>query len=524
MSSKADLRKSQIDLIKEQKQEKKKTYGVLRQIHSGISTANSTDTGISSAGQPIENTQGFLKTSGDTMVGPFATYPADVTISGGIIDIGSDTSDYSSNIIVFGQGGAADELDTIVGAAFAGQWLLFQAVATTPITLKHLTGNIRIPSGNDYTVGGQENVLLKYDFISSQWVVVANFNDISGGGGFTNPATEALLMRTFSVFLDADDNSGFVSTTDDQILTKIGGVTRVTTDGVDMVVNLNIIPGSPTGTVDLGATGINEQWNTGHINKIQFNNNTTFSSSIPAIGTESSEIVINAPTGQTIHARVGGGDTFEITSSALQMQLGHNIVLLDADNNATITKLFGFPLELRALDGIDLAGGDVEVTDGDLLVDNGASTDFVMKYGAGSTDHIIRSNTGGFELQVGSGDDFEFKASGVTVTEISDLGIGIQDGLYLQPRTIGNDVIGIVPFRDSSVMGSIGSRGMILIPRQTTSTQPPSTSNLDSWFGDGDDAIGSVSDFTESTGSGRHRLWIKGSGEWRGVELSITPS
>lgn len=139
-----------------------------------------------------------LATKGDSMIGPIAFFPQAVTVAAGVIDIGIQTSDYSSRIIVLGQASVADDLDTILNARFAGQFLILQAVATTPITLKHLTGNIRIPSGIDYVVKGLESVILVFDSTSNEWVLV------QGDSGITNPLTANLDFAGFdAVNLDA---------------------------------------------------------------------------------------------------------------------------------------------------------------------------------------------------------------------------------------------------------------------------------------------------------------------------------
>ncbi len=527
MSSKPFTRKTTTDVLKELQVNQKKMYGLERQRFSGLLSAGLTGSGIAGSGSPTEVIDtGFLKTAGDSMVGPFATAPTLITISGGVIDIGNSTSNYSSNIVITGEGIVADELDTILNAGFAGQWLILQANAVTPITIKHLTDNIRIPGGADYILQGQENILLKFDSITSQWVLVANFSAAAGGSGFINPAIADLKMRGFNVFLDADDDTGFISTIDNVIITKIGGATKILMDATDMEINLNLIPA--TSGLDIGAAGTNEQWSDASIDRILFRNNTTFTSGQTAIGTESGgELVLNSETAQPIHMRVGGGDTAQFTDSALHMQSGHNIVLLDGGTNATITKLSGLPLDIRATNGIKLTGGAVRVVDGDLnidagnlIVDNGATTTLTLVYGAGILDHKIVSNTGGMEYQVGTNDDHEFKVTGVIVGEFTNLGLGIGDGLFIRPR-LNSNVIGIRVFDDNT--WTIGQFGSILIPNQVTTTQPPTSANLDSWFGNDDDAIGSVSDFTESTGSGRHRLWTRARGEWRGIEMTIFP-
>lgn len=148
-------------------------------------------TGGSGTLDPIQR----LATQGDTMIGPIAFFPRAQTVVSGVVDVSSTSilQGYTSRIIVLGQGAVADDVDTIAGAAFAGQLLILQAVATTPITLKHLTDNIRIPSGNDYVVKGLESVILVFDSTSNEWVLVI------GDSGLTNPMTSDLDMATFDI-------------------------------------------------------------------------------------------------------------------------------------------------------------------------------------------------------------------------------------------------------------------------------------------------------------------------------------
>ena len=85
---------------------------------------------------------------------------------------------YSSRIIVNGEGGAADNITTIIGkddgegntgkAAFAGQILNIEAVLTTPLTL--IDGaDIATPGGASFLIRGGSNVTLIYDSTLDKW-------------------------------------------------------------------------------------------------------------------------------------------------------------------------------------------------------------------------------------------------------------------------------------------------------------------------------------------------------------------
>ena len=84
----------------------------------------------------------FLRTQGDTMIGPIAFAPATVFIDNQTdptnpsIDIGPQSDnppDYSTYVYVSGSG-TDDKLSTIFGAAFAGQLLKLQAIVDIEIT------------------------------------------------------------------------------------------------------------------------------------------------------------------------------------------------------------------------------------------------------------------------------------------------------------------------------------------------------------------------------------------------------
>ena len=150
-----------------------------------------------------------LKTSGDTMIGAIAYYPKITVIDGsGEIDVvqggvGALDDDYTSYLYVTGQGGSDDDLVTINGVSNAGQLLHLEAIATTDITLKHDTGNIFIPSEEDYTIEAGGFATLIYDIAihANKWVLVSSSS--SNVTGMTNPAVADLDMDTFDI-IDVD--------------------------------------------------------------------------------------------------------------------------------------------------------------------------------------------------------------------------------------------------------------------------------------------------------------------------------
>ena len=103
-----------------------------------------------------------LQTQGDTMIGPIAFFPVDVFIDNATdpanpsINIGSGASnppDFSTYVLVSGSG-TDDSLNTIYGAAFAGQLLKLQAIVDIEIKDGATEG-----VGNIVTNGLSQNVL-----------------------------------------------------------------------------------------------------------------------------------------------------------------------------------------------------------------------------------------------------------------------------------------------------------------------------------------------------------------------------
>jgi hypothetical protein len=169
-NGKAVTKKSLVDEIIKLKRQNVKSYGQQRQrVSSGAYIGTSGQKGGSDSN---DLTTSYIKTAGDTMIGPLAFYPKTEFVASGVLDVAESTGSYSSRIIVSGQGGSADNLVRIGGASHAGQILFLQAVNTIPITLKHYTdegsakGNIFIPGGSDYTVDSKEIVLLQWDTIN----------------------------------------------------------------------------------------------------------------------------------------------------------------------------------------------------------------------------------------------------------------------------------------------------------------------------------------------------------------------
>ena len=219
-----------MDEIIKLKRQNVKSYGQQRQKVSSGSYIGSS--GQKGGADSNINPAFELKTSGDTMVGPIAFYPRTQTIASGTIDVSASTGAYSSRVYVIGQGSAADNLEVILGAGFAGQILFFQpiiAAITLQSYLKTATAwsgssvsysvgdvvlygggnqrytcyvahtssasitpadatkwhrnNIRITGADDRVVAVDEIILLQYDLTDGVWTVVSGGGSGSSGAG-----------------------------------------------------------------------------------------------------------------------------------------------------------------------------------------------------------------------------------------------------------------------------------------------------------------------------------------------------
>jgi len=154
-------------------------------------------TGQGSTGVPSEGS-GFLRTAGDTMIGPIAFLPRARTIATGVLTISTGTVGYSSYVHTLGEGATDDFLDTITGAAFAGQMLYMQSVSTTKITITNL-GNIITSGGTDLEVAAGDLATLIFDVTVSgggKWRVVGTSTGGAGGVAGANTALSNLVNPT----------------------------------------------------------------------------------------------------------------------------------------------------------------------------------------------------------------------------------------------------------------------------------------------------------------------------------------
>jgi len=191
---------SSLDRLRKHQIQIKELQALGRSRNTPKPVASTAFAGVSAAGSQ-GGTGNFLRTVGDTMIGPLALAPPvnfRVQIdSDGIIDIGesSDNSQYSSNIQLDDIQPNTFVLDTIGGSAFDGQILVIRTFAPSiPFTISQATlangGNIQTLNDADFTVGDLKVMTFIFD---ASLLIFANtggtWREISGdgtGGGASN--------------------------------------------------------------------------------------------------------------------------------------------------------------------------------------------------------------------------------------------------------------------------------------------------------------------------------------------------
>jgi hypothetical protein len=300
---KAKLRKTSIDIIKQNEIDKKKSFGIARNNFTGISNAGSSSLSgaINGSSAGTQQTDGFLKTSGDTMVGSIAFYPKALTVASGSISlitaIGTNVASSTSRVVVLGQGGAADNLLTINGATHAGQILFLQAVETTPITLVTGTGNIFIPSGSNYIVASKEIVLLQYDTINATWTLIS------------------------------PSSSSGIALSDNNVWTGINTFSGTSTSFNSPTINLG--DGSTDKINFIGTAGTNldmSDYDIDTVDRLIFsstgsNNLATTDYGIGTDSTDANDLHYNVPTGRSHEFDVAGTQTFHISPTLVTSQV-----------------------------------------------------------------------------------------------------------------------------------------------------------------------------------------------------------
>jgi len=202
MSSKAYRIPSASDRLRKQQIAIKNLQAMNRVRNTPRPVASTATAGVSAAGDTGGGTGNFLRTAGDTMIGPLALAPpVDFRIqidSDGAIDIGesSSNSQYTSNIQLDDIQPNTTTLDTIDGAAFDGQILVIRTFAPGTITIAQATGpnggNIQTLTDSDFTMGNLkvasfifDESLIIFSNTGGTWREITG--DEPGGGGLTEP-------------------------------------------------------------------------------------------------------------------------------------------------------------------------------------------------------------------------------------------------------------------------------------------------------------------------------------------------
>ncbi len=279
-NGKAVTKKSLVDEVIKLKRENVKSYGQQRQrVSSGAYIGTSGQKGGSDSN---DISTAYLKTAGDTMIGPLAFYPKTQTIASGVIDVAESTGAYSSRVYIIGQSSAADNLEVILGSSHAGQILFFQpivAAITLQSYLKTATAwssgtsynvgdvvlylsqrytcyvahtssgsitpadatkwhrnNIRITGSTEQVVAVDEIILLQYDSTDGVWTVVSGSG--SGGAGLA----DANVWTNVNTFQSTVNFNGPAVNLGDSINDRVNFISQVGTDinmGTYDIVNLD---------------------------------------------------------------------------------------------------------------------------------------------------------------------------------------------------------------------------------------------------------------------------------------------
>lgn len=274
--------------IKQQDDQNVDFYGLIRQK---LTTPFAFNVPLGGESSPAPQAgSGFLRVVGDTMNGPIAYLAGAVTIAGGVINTSQAFGfGFHSYLIVNGQGAVNDDLDTILNATFGGQILLLQTVAGQTITLKHLTGNIRLSTGGDIPLAPQTTIQLYFDVVANQWADVVGFGGGSAGGA-------------------------------NVMLSNLAGV----------AVNASLIPGLDA-TIDLGSVAL--AWDELFVGAVQFPNQRTVVATDWSIQRDfADDLVSNIPTGEQFLWSINALTQMGLNTGSLQIINPTSLMLFDIVN------------------------------------------------------------------------------------------------------------------------------------------------------------------------------------------------
>ncbi len=308
--TKASKRVTTPDRIKELLRQNKKQFALDRQRARGVSDVQTVGSGLgsSSTGSP----KGFLRTEGDTMIGPIAFFPKLQEITTDEIDISlptdeGDTGNYSSNILINAQGvSTTDDLQTITGAQFAGQIMFMQGTVGETISIWN-SDNL-IPITNPFDLVGDKTILWKFKSTSNKW------EQITG---------------------DAISSTDFANRQ----------LSNLSTD-VDTAINTDVLPGTDV-THNIGSETL--AFNIGHFRSIEFEANSTPVGTDAAIGLEAADMYFNVTSGNFHKWLIDAVEEMALTSLGLELpdsniikfitSTGADVAVISIENSALKFKI-----------------------------------------------------------------------------------------------------------------------------------------------------------------------------------------
>ena len=219
--TKATHKKTTVDLLKNQKRQQKKAYGLGRQNLTGytdVAGGFTTMHQVSTASSGGSNVGSFLKTGGGTMIGPLAFWQGNELIyptpnNNNTLNLTPTEGAYTSHWVwaTFGGSPTGDQnsgvLEIITNndpdTAFSGQILFIENTETTTPVVKDRsntsggnTGNIKTLDGNDFTFPSNKTIVLfMFSSIDNFWHQISN----PAAGGAT---TELDNLGTTSINAD----------------------------------------------------------------------------------------------------------------------------------------------------------------------------------------------------------------------------------------------------------------------------------------------------------------------------------
>lgn len=431
-NTKARRERDLIDEVIGLKRDKAKQYGRARQDAS-VSSAQGVPLGGSGkkgSSDSNANNDTYLSTIGGTMMGPIAFYLASATIASGVIDISKESGNYSSRMLVIGEGASADDLEVILNASFAGQILFFQPFQAITLqsylktatawasgtsysvgdvvlyssqrytcyvahtssgsilptdTTKWYRNNIRVTGATERIVAIDEIIMLQYDSTDSVWTVISG----GGTGGSGVGLADNNIWTGTNTFQSTVSMTGSSITLGDAGTDIINMVGKLGTD-----LNMNDYDITTVDRLEFSATGTNNLAATDY--------------GIATDSTDSDDLHYNVPSGRSHEFDVAGTQTLHISPTLVTSQVSLWVAgAITATGNVSFrgTTTIGnstsdtVTFTAVAASSLDMATNDIER---------------VGQIEFSSTSHYIKSNSVGFEYRVPVGDDHEFFVNGIS--------------------------------------------------------------------------------------------------------------